>query len=40
MPAWANHKLPVVEHVVADQVVEKLDDRLPELGAFFVQLLN
>jgi hypothetical protein len=35
-----DHKLPVVEYVVANQVVEKLDDRLLELRAFFVQLLN
>jgi hypothetical protein len=40
MPACANQKLPVVEHVVANQVVEKLDDRLLEHRAFFVQLLN
>src|SRR5215831_18754226 len=33
-----DHKLAVVEHVVADHVVEKLDDSLLELGAFFVEL--
>jgi hypothetical protein len=40
MPACATTSFPVVEHVVADQVVEKLDDTLLELGAFFVELLN
>src|SRR5438552_16463974 len=33
-------ELPCVEHIVADQIVEKLDDRLLEFRSLLIELFN
>lgn len=40
MPACAHYELPFVEHIVADQIIEKLDDRLLEFRSLLIELFN
>jgi hypothetical protein len=40
MPACATTSFPFVEHIVADQIVKKLDDRLLEFRILLIELFN